>query len=171
MADQLTPMLQRLADYVEARLIADSAPVASAALTAGLVAWDHCCEQGGGQLRVRAVQTYDTNPFPAPASTPSPCWRTGAVDVEVSVMRCAATMDDRGNPPPDTELDAEAARIHADRMAMLAALKCDFVADGTLDEDRPMVNVRWQALGPQGGCVGGQVTVTLGLSECPCQEP
>jgi hypothetical protein len=172
MADLLTPMLQRLTDYVEARLEADSVPVRSSAIVGGqFVAWDDCCDDNGqsnGQLRVRVTRTALTDRFPQEPADILRCPTGTIVNVEIGVLRCAATMDDQGNPPTAAQLDAEAALLMADRKAIFMALLCDFPADGTMDEDRGIANIVWEPMGPEGGCVGGMVTADIELIECNC---
>lgn len=172
--DLVSPLLSRVKVAVGARLAAAGSPVVSSAVVAGEVAYDDCCttlDGANGQVRVRAVAVYPVEQFPiAAAVTRTACWPQQAVDIEVTVVRCAQTMDDDGTPPTDAALESEAALVGSDRVAVRDALVCDLLDAPGLDEDRLLGNLRWEPVGPQGGCVGGRTTFTLGLTECTCDD-
>lgn len=131
----------------------------------GEVAWDACCD---GQLWTRLIELApmgaSTNTSFTSASVNAPCgvlmWQ--AV-VGVGVLRCAAVVNDAGDAPTPAVLTAEALAVTQDAADLAAALQCCLA---------PQVSklrmVRWDPLGPEGGCVGGEWQVTLLVDNCQC---
>jgi hypothetical protein len=127
----------------------------------GTVAWDSCCE---GMLYVGVGTVFPTTDFPDAATTPLPCGAELAGTLTVGVARCAPTFDDLGNPPTCAEEQASAAIAYEDAYAIMRGVLC------CLHEDRRLYRgiVGTQTfLGPLGGCVGSELSVTLNLVEPP----
>lgn len=85
-------------------------------------------------------------------------------DLSITLWRCTPGPTAEGCPPSMGDLQANATQLHADMMAIGQALVCCFPNRGT---DR---RKGWRyspgastVLGPQGGCVGVQTTVTVAL--------
>lgn len=135
----------------------------------GLVAADDCqC----GQLTITIDRIYPSLQFPneAPATALAdqctPPYE--AYNLTVTVLRCAPTLDSRGNPPSCAVLDAAALAWFIDMDAVREALGCcliglrdaDTIVDFTLRDTTP--------LGPDGACVGSDTHLTIGLVNCGC---
>lgn len=136
---------------------------------AGEIAWDACdC----GQLAVTTPTLYPSKTFPLPATEDSDQDVCGtpylAASYTVSILRCAAGMDDEGRPPTCDQLAADALVWHQDAAAVRRGLGCclqdleaqDRIAGWTLGATT--------AVGPQGGCVGSEITVAVALPDCLC---
>lgn len=135
----------------------------------GQLAWDDCqC----GLLAVTVGRIYPSTTFPAEAADTqltSPCPPPyEAVDVTVTVLRCAPTVDSRGNPPSCETLGAAAEIWAWDVEAIRAAVVCcltGLVFDGTVENWTLRAT---DPAGPEGGCVGSTTTLTVGLLSCAC---
>lgn len=156
----------------------------------GLVAADGCDASCGtppageypGQLSVNVIRLYtsDRTAFPREVQTvrdrrncPMPL--TTAVELAVTVYRCAPMPSDQGCPPTCEELSASAMQLHADMLAVQTAVQCCYAGtDTTRPFGRRYVLGQSRTLGPQGGCVGLEQRVTVALDDCvpcPAEEP
>lgn len=130
-----------------------------------LVPMDFCCEcatGSQGQAAVRIVSIYSTSSFPVQTFTPERCpASTLAVVLEMVVYRCAATLDDAGNPPSCPAVTQDALIAADDARAMRCAALCCFQA---LDRDIRLVLGAWQPVGVSGGCHGGSMQITVEAS-------
>lgn len=124
------------------------------------VAWDNCCEDGsgssGGQLWVRAVNVYPG--FPRQENDLKCAPRLYTAVLEVGVVRCAHTLDDQGNPPTEQEMTEDTTRIMEDMEDMLSGMNENF--------DWAHIVGQWVPVGPDGGCAGGQWSVSVRLQPC-----
>lgn len=151
-----------------------------ACVVPGAVAWDSCDDPcggknaDGGQLTVNMLRMYPTSPFPTEdrsvqgaRNCPTPT--TTAVELAVTLLRCAPTVDEQGCPPTCEEL-AEAARIvHVDAVTVLNALYCCLPGTGRGRRGRKFVMGQQRTIGPAGGCVGIEQRVTVAMPRCaPC---
>lgn len=126
------------------------------------VAWDSCCE-GGGQAWVVMLTGFPTTRFPlqdGATADPNCGVISFGLNFEVGVLRCAS-----GSTECDT-MEAEAAKAFGDLQALLIGLNCCF---GAADEDGDR---GWRLnsvamVGPEGGCVGSKITITVN-TEYPC---
>lgn len=129
-------------------------------VTAGDVAWDDCCD---GQLWVRLIHQIPagttTQSRPVRTNCGVSLWKT---TIGVGIVRCAATVDDQGQAPAAGELTADAMGVCQDMLDLDVAIRC------CMADLAPLTMVRWDALGPQGGCVGGEWTVTVVRDLCGC---
>jgi hypothetical protein len=86
------------------------------------------------------------------------------VDLLITLWRCAPGPTDEGCPPTMAELEATAIQQHVDMMAVTQAVTCCYAdTDTTRRKGRRYSLGQSLALGPQGGCVGFQTTVTVAL--------
>jgi hypothetical protein len=85
--------------------------------------------------------------------------------VAVGVVRCASTVDDRGNPPSPESLTLEAAQMSQDRADLERVIRCDW---GNVPGAMRVNFLRWTPFGPRGGCVGGEWQVRLLYDVCAC---
>lgn len=131
--------------------------------------WDNCCDKAGdgeGQAWVQTERVYPTDNFPDEAVATRPCGPAEyAAILNVGVLRCAKTVDDRGRPPTADRMTAEAVKNAHDRDTVLRAIMCDFL-DGY--DDGEWTYPAWIPLGPDGGCVGGLWRFTVAAPSCPC---
>lgn len=148
----------------------------------GAPAWDSCGDpctgDVGGQLSVSVVRMYAStfDGFPLESRViqglrgcvPPPFT---AVELTVTLLRCAPTFDESGCPPSCEDL-AEAARIlHVDMVTVEDALLCCLPGtDPTRPRGRRFVMGVQRTLGPEGGCVGLEQRVTVGLPGCKCPD-
>ncbi|MDX2643482.1 hypothetical protein PV341_07815 [Streptomyces sp. PA03-1a] len=155
-------------------------PDCGACVVPGSPAWDRCddpCSEAttGGQLSVNVARIYPSTTFPAEdrevrglrGCTPPP---TTAVELVVTLLRCAPTLHENGCPPSCDEL-ADAARIlHIDQVTVYNAMLC--CLPGTEPgrrRGRKFVLGASRTVGPEGGCVGFEQRVTVALPGCsPC---
>ncbi|MFJ8852370.1 hypothetical protein [Streptomyces sp. NPDC102437] len=163
-------------------------PECRACVIPGQAAWDSCdAEQGcggaggaPGQLTVNVARIYPAaQGFPAEdrtvqgvrGCTPAPLT---AVELVITLLRCAPVMDEDGCPP-SCEEQTEAARIlHVDMATVYSALWCCLSGLGPHPRKPYRFLVGGQrTIGPEGGCVGleQRVTVALpGCGRCPGEE-
>lgn len=132
-----------------------------------------------GQLTVNVVRTY---PADLPRFTNvqavildgSNCGTTAltVVDLSVTLWRCVPGPTDDGCPPSMTELGASAIQLHADMLAINQAVTCCFATRGTTRRKGRRYSLgQTTVLGPQGGCVGIQTTVTVALDALSVAPP
>jgi len=159
-----------LRDAVTAALAASTVgPVDRACVVAGSPTGDGCdC----GSLALTVTQVYQSTAFPNPAADfqltancPPPYV---AVDVTVTVLRCAPLPVGNVLAPTCAALAAAAVVWFVDAETVRAALGC------TLAQLAATGRLLGYALrdttpsGPEGGCVGSDTKITLGLPNCFC---
>ncbi len=134
--------------------------------TGGLLAsWDACCE---GQAWVR-LGSQEAVKAPKMGMRPTvPCAQTWLVTLGVGVLRCAAQMNDRGDPPSAEDVTADAVQTVLDKDAILRAVQCCLP---TTEGVSSFALTRWDALGPDGGCVGGEWTLAMTVQTLDCEDP
>lgn len=121
------------------------------------VPWDDWC--GDGQLSVRTVSM--TPMFKG--SPQSGCPVGFQQLLAVGIIRCVSTMDERGNPPSEKEMQADSEAMIRDMNELGNVLQC-------LNVPRTLSSWIgwWRPHGPQGGMAGGEwefnVRRTLPLS-------
>lgn len=150
--------LSRVRDALEA---CGSQPLDASYVAAGAVAWDTCC----GVLVVAPERTFRSAQFPIEGTTDYEC-ETGfiVVSIVILLLRCISTIDDRGNPPSITTLSAEYQAILNDAAVIWN------VATGELPEGWQRAAVDQGYVGAQGGCVGVETRLSIGLAQeawCP----
>lgn len=125
------------------------------------VAWDDCCE---GQVWVRLITVQPSGrPFPqfdAAQQCGATLW---AATIGIGVVRCVSVVDDQGRAPTPAQLNADSVQMTADMDALREAIQCCMAVN-----DRLVKFSRWDALGPQGGCAGGEWQVVAALDNCAC---
>jgi len=124
----------------------------------GEVAWDNCDCDGQAWSRVITV---------APVQGPIlargiPCGiQWWDIQLAVGVLRCVATVDDRGKAPTATQITADGKRFADDASTLLQAVTC---APST----RSVAGLT--PLGPLGGCAGSEVAFTVRVNACACPD-
>lgn len=169
LADPLWDLLASLAETVDDTLIAAGAAVCRMYIAPGESAtWDVCCEcdvDHEGQAWVAVQRYYPVRAFPAPDG-PLRCRPEAyAADLAVGVLRCASTVDEGGDPPSGQTLTLEAAKVSRDRTLLHDAVLCQWPAD-LLPGGLQLRG--WRPLGPQGGCVGGLLEISVAVDACDC---
>ena len=169
-----TPTMQALLDCANTALVDNGVAVGSRFLApGGPPAWDNCCPDGG-QLWVRLVQVYPTagpggSPFPNPDVRPRCSPVMLGARLAVGVLRCSqAFSTEEGDPPTDATKTAEGTSTALDASILLEAILCCYVPQ---IRTGAWVVDRWDPLGPNGSCVGGEWQIVVGVDPCPCPEP
>lgn len=171
--DPVLPLASRLLDCLCEQLPDTvGGPVCQCCLRPGLGApADLCCNclndgvPAEGQAWVRVSRIFPvTARFPQQQTDRQAC-QTGAwaAELELGVWRCAGVVDDDGTPPSCERVTRDTTVTLSDAAAMRRALRCCFT-----DADTLTVVGDWSPLGPNGGCVGGRMIITVEFSDCPC---
>lgn len=153
-----------------------------ACVVPGQPAWDSCddpCGQDpvGGQLSVSVARIYGSSDSEFPAEgrvvqgvrncTPPP---VTAVELVITLLRCAPTLDETGCPPSCDELSRASQVLDVDMVTVFNALLCCLPGTSTARRGRKFVMGVQRVLGPEGGCVGLEQRVTVALPGCGCSE-
>jgi len=165
LSETLGPLLTALLGCTVAAL--NPTPKVSFVATGIAPAWDECCE---GMAWVR-VQSLEMVRPPAMGMTlGDPCRRSWLTTVGVGALRCASTVQDIGGnwAPKPSAITADSMQVLLDEAAILNAMHCCVPPSTAL---KSLTVVRWDALGPEGGCVGGEWTVNLTVQSYECAEP
>lgn len=125
------------------------------------MAWDDCCE---GQVWARL-----TSLAPLPSNTPAqrpganPCAIPSFLGTfELGIVRCAATVNDRGQAPSPFQITEDGEQSINDMTTLLGILRCR-------DDLRSLIG--WIPQGPEGGCHGGYWQFTTLVHNClGCEE-
>lgn len=139
-------------EYVE-QVLKDCgrAPVQSY-VAAGAIAWDDCC----GLLVVAPERVYRTARFPQEGPDARGCYDgLIAVSIIVLLLRCVPVLDDKGQPPPVSELDAAYNDALIDASVIWDAL-ASIQSYETASQEQ-------QFVGAQGGCIGIESRIILGV--------
>lgn len=163
--DVLGPAMQAILDCTEAAFDADGRGVAHTHLAPGAEVPDDWCDCGG-MLYVRVITIV---PNGQEANCP-PISLTATLGV--GVIRCAAVLDDNGNPPPDAVLTAEALAMTRDAAIIYGALVCCVDDPDIIPKKinrRPTIGP-WNPQGPLGGCARGEWSLAVNLDVCECEE-
>lgn len=161
--DRISDLLEPVLDAVVERFADCEAPgFCRAGLVGGNVAWDDCCDCGGGegQLWVRLIEWI---PDPAIESTgPTGCDQPTTLIIGVGALRCVPSIDEKGNPPSADEEAAAARKINLDAQLIRDGVMCFLV-------EREWIG--WAPLGYEGGCGGGEHIFQVPFAGCNCTEP
>lgn len=157
-------VLARLLELVSAQGVVN--PVGRAFTATGEVVWDDCCK---GQLWVRLV-SMDPLILDQRRGAQEKCGPDGwMLTIGVGILRCAATVNDQGVVPSVSQLVAESKVTTAEAQALRAAITCVDLSDETENLAlRRQLLTSWSPLGPEGGCVGGEWTMTVPVTDCGC---
>lgn len=128
----------------------------------GVPAWDACCD---GMLWTRLIEMLPAETSASSRFTATPTAPCGVLlwqaTLGVGLLRCAVV----GEAPPVAALTAEALGVTRDAAELSAALQCCLA--GQVAKLRML---RWDPLGPDGGCVGGEWQVTTLVDNCACPD-
>ena len=126
-------------------------------VAAGQIAWDDCC----GMLVVGPERVYRSVVFPSEANGPEYCDKGDlTLDLVVVLVRCVPVVNDRGQAPSSTDLNESYQSLLEDAAIVWNTIDC---AD--LPSDWQRANLSQTFVGAQGGCIGVETRVTIGLSQ------
>lgn len=130
-----------------------------AGVVVGAPAWDDCCE---GSLNVWMERPYFHDIFPAQTSAAVVCSTPLAGEFAIQLLRCAPTIKDDGSAPTADELSESARLMYQDMYITLRALSCCLAQS---KRDRLYTIRESNFVGPEGGCVGFQIRLTIQLND------
>lgn len=119
------------------------------------VAWDYCGECAGGNCGmgyVKVNSVFATTSFPGPREY-TKCNAYLAAEIGVGALRCSPIPTEDGELPTEADMQEAFLAQIADMGAIHRAIQCCGFADYFLGTYDPQ--------GPNGGCVGGEWTVTV----------
>ena len=151
-----------------------------ACVVPGTPSWEDCADpcsgETGGQLTVHVRGMWPSSSFPSEdrevrglrGCLPS---AATAVELVVTLLRCAPVGTEDGCPPECIEWEEVARQVHLDATSVFNALMCCLPATAPGRRGRRFVLGRQRTIGPQGGCVGIEQPVTVALPGCaPCPQ-
>jgi hypothetical protein len=139
-----------------------------------VVPTDRCCQcdlpngtTGEGMAFVHVVRIFrSTGSFPELAAVPDECGGGWGAVLNIGVYRCAATITDDGDPPSCEQIEDDAKALMSDAAAMRRAASCCFPnLLGEMGGGRYLLG-EYSTIGPDGGCMGGRLQVTVEFADC-----
>ena len=115
------------------------------------------CDDKCGAAWVRLISVYPSDSIGVIVTDPGNCSHGIGIDVEMGIIRCISVGDEQGNPPTAAELLAATDLAIRDATLMMKVLNC---CDAVPPKD--MVLGQYQAIGPEGGIIGGSFFVSMG---------
>lgn len=142
-----------------------------------VVAFERCCDKGGSQSWVTALDGQPTVsfPIPDPIGLSSSCndGHTYIQRYEVGALRCVCWGDDDGKPCSSDVKEQDAFKVIGDLTAILTALECCFNDDNIASNpchDRQWRLQEYHLVGPEGVCAGAVATIAVEVSAPCCPE-
>jgi hypothetical protein len=158
--EALGPLMVKLLECANSAV---SPQVGRAYLAPGnAIAWDDCCN---GQLWVRLVSLDSLTFAKMGATAVDPCGLTWTATIGLGILRCSSTISDRGEIASAEVVSMETLQMLADEAALCEAIYCC----DALPLNKFVVT-RWDPLGPEGGCVGGEWTMTMQVNNYGCSD-
>lgn len=155
--DLLTPILSLMLAKAQVALEEAGRPASRVLLSPGEnAAWDECCQ---GQLWVRLASILpqvDQRGIGASVPCGVMWW---VATIELGILRCAASLDSRGNAPSASAISSDAVGTWQDAQVLQRVFLCDAATRSIIS---------WVPLGTDGGCTGGAWTYTMKLDTCGC---
>jgi hypothetical protein len=129
----------------------------------GEIAWDSC--DCGGMLAVSLSRLYLSEVFPEESETVSgacqPPYEVG--QFTIAVVRCAPSADGVEMAPPADELDTAAGLLLQDATEMLDSVSAALCRLREDDDVLDYLVTPVEPVGPEGGCVGVNLTARVCL--------
>jgi hypothetical protein len=128
----------------------------------GQAAWDDCCE---GQLSLRLISVTPTLGGATdrrPTTCTPPLW---TVSIGLSLVRCIATVDDKGRAPKEAAITMDGLAMVRDMRELLVALEC---CVSQLPGVEALKVGQWLPHLASGGCSGGEWEASFILMNCAC---
>lgn len=116
---------------------------------------------GNGQATVSIVRSYPSRNFPEPDES-GRCDAYLAVELSISVYRCAPVIGESGELPPVSEYELSTEILLADAEAMKCAIVC------CLPAGYQFIVGEWSMIIPSGGCMGGTMTALIAIENQVC---
>lgn len=131
-------------------------------VVAGPPVWDleACCSDG--QLSANIERIYTFGNFPVQATGVNLCQAPLAVDIAVTLLRCFPTIKDDGSSPSSTEIESASQAVYRDMYLLVNGLLCCLQRQG---RRRKFIFRGARVVGPQGGCIGTELTFTIEISD------
>lgn len=126
-------------------------------VSAGTPAWDECC---AGQLTSWVDGVFFHEVFPVRQTTAAVCSGVLAGDFVVQLLRCAPVVDDSGNAPSHLILTESARLLNQEMYIAMKAIACCLSQAG---RNRLYVIRDARPVGPNGGCAGFEIRLTVQL--------
>lgn len=165
----MAPVLGALKWYTMAAVVRDAVyavldpPPCRYGVVPGSIAWDGCeC----GALYVSVLNTFLSDVFPMMLEEPVGVGCDASQEVAVitvQVLRCAPGPDTAGNPPTPAQLDTCAQQIAADSFNAVAAVEKVLCGMKNKDDILEYLLRETAPVGPDGGCVGTEINVSVAL--------
>lgn len=145
----------------------DAGEPALVSVVDGLPAHDNCCD-GGGQLYAYVETIAPMTSFGAVDPAPIKC-AVGSlgITVVVGVVRCAPGLDDNGNPPAASVIDASAREKLADMLALFTSVTCCLAAWNSDPDGWEGQVLSHRSIPPLGMCAGSEMRVLVTVDD-PC---
>jgi hypothetical protein len=140
-----------------ALVAANRDPIQRSLVAAGEIAWDNCC----GMLVAAPERVFRSISFPSEFTTMEYC-DTGHIahQLVLLLVRCTPAPDARGNAPAEATLDAAYRSFLEDAAVVWNAIEC---AD--MPDEWQRASLSQTFVGAQGGCIGVETRVTIGVPE------
>ncbi len=153
------------------------APSLACVRPGNVTAWDNCCGDSGaevgGQLSVNVARVYPSRQFPdldQGRPTTNCIAPYMVVQYNIEILRCTPVVNDRGEAPSCTDLDANAELALRDLEQVRLGAACCLLDEDALTQlvGQPTTWIFGDSvtLGPKGGCVGSQLTIFVGIPPC-----
>lgn len=156
--EKITTLLTELSTCLCAQILTDGTPPVCfcGVMPGAVVSLDYAgeCENECGMAWVRLLQSYPSATLGQPSATPGNCSAAIGVDVELAIVRCIEVGGPDGQPPEPAVLAAAAVLQQADMMSMWRAVAC-------CRNSKDWVIGQYTPYGPEGGLVGGTLTISL----------
>lgn len=116
----------------------------------------NCGGNANGMAWVRLTTAYMATEVGVTDLTVGNCAKTLGFEVELGIMRCAAVASVNGVPPSPRVVSEATAQQIADMETMFRTVRC---CNAISNKDHVIGS--YQPLGPEGGVLGGILTVSL----------
>lgn len=116
---------------------------------------------GNGQATVSISRIFDSRNFPEPDIS-GRCEAYTAVELNLSVWRCAPMIGDGGELPSVADLEEAARILAADASVLRCAIKC------CIPQGYQFIVSEYEAYPINGGCMGGTLTAIVALESTDC---
>lgn len=131
-------------------------------VTVGPPVWDliSCCD---GQLAVWSEEIFPFTRFPSRGGDVTICTPSLAATVKVQLLRCwSANIKEDGSAPSAAQIQVASDDIYRDQELLTNGLVCCLKAMG---RNRLSLLNGSRIIGPQGGCVGVEISLTVQISQ------
>lgn len=128
-------------------------------ISVGPPVWDECCE---GQIAIWLDRVFYHENFPQEQGQAAICSSFLAGEFKIQWLICAPTVHADGTLPSHIELTESARRVLQSLYVALRALACCLAV---AKRHRKYIIRSSRTIGPDGGCVGWEISVTIELHD------